>query len=189
MCSSNSCRRTCRLQPRPVQQQVQVHSRLNSTSVVVAQLQPVQEQQLQRKLHPCPARGQLQQHLPGPLQYLDRRDQRELRGVHANGHTQVGALSTTWSASSSRFGRTLTPQPASLHLIVMNIRDEAVLFKVAPTTRFYKIMDAYAANEALDRDTLRYVHDGQRLKRDDTPVELELEDYDVIRVYEEQSGC
>eukprot|EP00798_Chlamydomonas_sp_ICE-L_P027020 gene27020-2247_t len=63
-----------------------------------------------------------------------------------------------------------------------------VTFKVKPTTKFSKIIDAYCAKKAIDSSTIRFMFDGNRIQKDSTPQELEMEDSDIVDALVEQIG-
>jgi len=56
---------------------------------------------------------------------------------------------------------------------------DEVTFKVKPTTKFDKIIGAYAQKRALAADTIRFLFDGHRVNFSDTPESLGMEDGDV----------
>ena len=49
-------------------------------------------------------------------------------------------------------------------------------------------MDAYCQREALPAEGVRFLYDGERLNRDQTPPELEMQDGDAIDALVEQTG-
>ena len=51
-----------------------------------------------------------------------------------------------------------------------------------------KIFDAYAQRRGIDAKALRFMLDGQRVDKDNTPKMLELEDNDQIDVMVEALG-
>ncbi|KAI7839140.1 hypothetical protein COHA_007143 [Chlorella ohadii] len=52
----------------------------------------------------------------------------------------------------------------------------------------FKIFNAYCKQAGLDQDLLRFVYDQQRLRQEQTPADLEMEDGDVIDVMVQQLG-
>jgi small ubiquitin-related modifier len=53
-----------------------------------------------------------------------------------------------------------------------------------------KIMDAYAQRKGINRTSVRFLLDGDRITDDDTPKTLEIEDQDQIDcVLEQTGGC
>jgi len=64
------------------------------------------------------------------------------------------------------------------------------LFKVRTTTKFEKIFDAYCQKNAIGANVTRFLFDGLRVKKEDTPAKLDMEDGDVIdAVMEQEGGC
>ena len=51
-----------------------------------------------------------------------------------------------------------------------------------------KVMQTYASRKGVDATTLRFLVDGDRVKPDDTPDSLDLDDQDQIDCMLEQSG-
>lgn len=62
------------------------------------------------------------------------------------------------------------------------------MFKIKKSTKMSKIFTAYASKFGIDPSSYRFLHDGQRLKPDDTPKMLELEDEDQIDAVLAQNG-
>mmetsp|Transcript_6288 Transcript_6288/g.11922 ORF Transcript_6288/g.11922 Transcript_6288/m.11922 type:complete len:102 (+) Transcript_6288:31-336(+) len=65
---------------------------------------------------------------------------------------------------------------------------EPVSFKVKRSTPFSKIFDAFCAHTNLDRQGLRFVFDGKRLKDTSTPADFEMEESDTIDCFVEAEG-
>ena len=63
--------------------------------------------------------------------------------------------------------------------------DETV-YKVKTTTKLQKVFDAYATAKYPGRD-LRFLLDGKRLRGDQTPADVDMEDGDQIDVFEDPS--
>ncbi len=51
-----------------------------------------------------------------------------------------------------------------------------------------KVIQTYASRKGVDSTTLRFLVDGERVKPDDTPRSLDLDDQDQIDCMLEQSG-
>lgn len=45
-----------------------------------------------------------------------------------------------------------------------------------------QLMDAYCTREGLPADGVRFLYDGERINRDNTPQELDMQDQDEIDV-------
>jgi small ubiquitin-related modifier len=63
-----------------------------------------------------------------------------------------------------------------------------IFFKVKPTTKFGKLMDAYCGRVGVDATSVRFLFDGERLTREQTPGELDMEDEDEIDAMIQQVG-
>uniref|UniRef100_A0A915M7E0 Small ubiquitin-related modifier n=1 Tax=Meloidogyne javanica TaxID=6303 RepID=A0A915M7E0_MELJA len=55
-------------------------------------------------------------------------------------------------------------------------------------TSMGKLKKAYAERTGVAVNALRFLFDGRRVNDDDTPKSLEMEEDDVIEVYQEQLG-
>jgi small ubiquitin-related modifier len=53
-------------------------------------------------------------------------------------------------------------------------------FKLKWKTRLQKLMEAYCERQSLQLDQMRFLFDGNRVRDDQTPEDLEMEDDDVI---------
>ena len=56
---------------------------------------------------------------------------------------------------------------------------EVVTFKVKPTTKFKKIMEAYAQRKAISVETMKLIFEGERIQENQTPQDFNMEDGDV----------
>lgn len=63
-----------------------------------------------------------------------------------------------------------------------------VLFRVRKTTPLKRVIDGFCKRTGKDRQSLRFLADGDRVNDDDTPEKLGLEDNDVIEVLNQQVG-
>ncbi|XP_014674276.1 PREDICTED: small ubiquitin-related modifier 1-like [Priapulus caudatus] len=61
-------------------------------------------------------------------------------------------------------------------------------FKVKMTTNLGKLKKSYSERVGMPASSLRFLFDGRRINDDDTPKQLEMENEDVIEVYQEQTG-
>ena len=51
-----------------------------------------------------------------------------------------------------------------------------------------KLKKSYSDRQGVAVTSLRFLFDGRRINDDETPKQLEMEDGDVIEVYQEQVG-
>ena len=63
-----------------------------------------------------------------------------------------------------------------------------IFFKIKKSTQLKKLMDAYCQRQGLSNNQCRFIFDGERIKEDDTPDTLEMENGDEIDVMVEQTG-
>ncbi|PAV77732.1 hypothetical protein WR25_16377 [Diploscapter pachys] len=63
-----------------------------------------------------------------------------------------------------------------------------VHFRVKYGTSMAKLKKSYAERTGVSVSSLRFLFDGRRINDDDTPKTLEMEEDDVIEVYQEQLG-
>lgn len=77
---------------------------------------------------------------------------------------------------------------SSIQLKVKNAEGKEVLFKLKMSTPLRKLMDAYCQREGLPVDGVRFLYDGERVNRDQTPEELDMQDGDEIDALVEQTG-
>lgn len=75
-----------------------------------------------------------------------------------------------------------------LSLKVKSQDGNEVYFKVKRTTTFAKVMNAYCKKVGADQDQVRFLFDGQRLRPEQTPQDLEMEDEDEIDAMVQQTG-
>jgi small ubiquitin-related modifier len=76
----------------------------------------------------------------------------------------------------------------TLQIGIRNPNGEVTKFKVKNTTKMGKVMAAYASKNNLDITTIKFILDGERVGKDDTPKTLELEEGDSIDHFQEQVG-
>ncbi|CAK7312905.1 Small ubiquitin-related modifier 1 [Vulpes lagopus] len=73
-----------------------------------------------------------------------------------------------------------------IKLKVVGQDNSEVHFKLKVTTHLKKLKELYCQRRGVTINTLRFLFDGQRIADNHTPKELDMEEDDVIRVYEEQ---
>ena len=61
-------------------------------------------------------------------------------------------------------------------------------FRVKMSTNMGKLKKSYAERVGVPVSSLRFLFDGRRINDDETPKALEMEQDDVIEVYQEQTG-
>jgi len=75
-----------------------------------------------------------------------------------------------------------------LSLKVKSQDGNEVYFKVKKTTSFAKVMNAYCKKVGADPEQVRFLFDGQRLRSEQTPQDLDMEDEDEIDAMVQQTG-
>lgn len=90
----------------------------------------------------------------------------------------------------------LTDSTSKLHgrtsnnYICNNKTGEETFFKIKKGTKMSKVFSAFAKRKGVQASSLRFLMDGDRVKEDDTPLSLELEDQDMLDcVLEQVGGC
>jgi len=75
-----------------------------------------------------------------------------------------------------------------IKLKVVGQDNSEVHFKVKMSTQMGKLKKCYSERQGVPATSLRFLFDGQRLNDDQTPKGLDMENDDVIEVYQEQTG-
>jgi len=97
------------------------------------------------------------------------------------------------AAEQTQAGEGGTDNPASettdrLNICVRDNAQNELHFTVKKTTKLVRVIDAWCARHGISRIGKRFLADGSAIHDDDTPESLELEDGDIIEVFEEQVG-
>jgi len=79
-------------------------------------------------------------------------------------------------------------QSEYIKLKVVGQDSNEVHFRVKFGTTMGKLKKSYAERTGVNVNTLRFLFDGRRINDEDTPKSLEMEEDDVIEVYQEQVG-
>ena len=75
-----------------------------------------------------------------------------------------------------------------IHVVFKDQAGHDQTFKVKFTTKFEKLINAYAKSHGKSAETFRYFFDGQRIQKTDSPESLGMEDGDMVDVFLEQLG-
>ena len=73
-------------------------------------------------------------------------------------------------------------------LRVVNADGAEVYFKIKRTTVLRKLMEAYCKKQGIAMSSVRFLYDGAIIDKEKNPVDLEMEDDDVIDAMVEQTG-
>merc|ERR1712073_199742 len=75
-----------------------------------------------------------------------------------------------------------------IKLKVVGQDSNEIHFRVKQTTQKGKLKKSYSERVGVPVTSLRFLFDGRRINDDETPKALEMEQDDVIEVYQEQTG-
>jgi len=75
-----------------------------------------------------------------------------------------------------------------IKLKVVEQDSNEIHFRVKMTTQMGKLKKSYSERVGAPIASLRFFFDGKRINDDETPKSLEMEQDDVIEVYQEQTG-
>ena len=75
-----------------------------------------------------------------------------------------------------------------IKLKVVGQDSNEIHFRVKMSTSMAKLKKSYAERVGVPVSSLRFLFDGKRINDDETPKALEMEQEDVIEVYQEQTG-
>ncbi|XXG98692.1 hypothetical protein Hte_005021 [Hypoxylon texense] len=77
----------------------------------------------------------------------------------------------------------------SEHLnIKVTDNNNEVFFKIKRSTKLEKLMTAFCERQGKNVDSVRFLFEGQRVQKSDTPDSLEMADGDTLEVHQEQVG-
>ncbi|XP_044336187.1 small ubiquitin-related modifier 1 [Triticum aestivum] len=76
-----------------------------------------------------------------------------------------------------------------LYAVVSELLDgNEVFFRIKRSTQLKKLMNAYCDRQSVDMKAIAFLFDGRRLRAEQTPDELEMEDGDEIDAMLHQTG-
>ncbi|KAH9607435.1 hypothetical protein KSS87_021393 [Heliosperma pusillum] len=75
-----------------------------------------------------------------------------------------------------------------INLKVKGQEGNEVFFRIKRSTALKKLMNAYCDRQSVDPNSIAFLFDGRRLRVDQTPDELEMEDGDEIDAMLHQTG-
>nr|ACG33621.1 ubiquitin-like protein SMT3 [Zea mays] len=78
---------------------------------------------------------------------------------------------------------------AHINLKVKGQDGNEVFFRIKRSTQLKKLMNAYCDRQSVDMNAIAFLFDGRRLRGEQTPDELEMEDGDEIDAMLHQTGC
>ncbi|PIA25795.1 hypothetical protein AQUCO_10800045v1 [Aquilegia coerulea] len=77
---------------------------------------------------------------------------------------------------------------AHINLKVKGQDGNEVFFRIKRSTQLRKLMTAYCDRQSVEFNSIAFLFDGRRLRADQTPDELEMEDGDEIDAMLHQTG-
>ncbi|KAH6795787.1 hypothetical protein C2S51_036773 [Perilla frutescens var. frutescens] len=82
------------------------------------------------------------------------------------------------------------PADSSVHinLKVKGQEGNEVFFRIKRNTQLKKLMNAYCDRQSVEFNSIAFLFDGRRLRAEQTPDELEMEDGDEIDAMLHQTG-
>merc|ERR1712050_277505 len=83
---------------------------------------------------------------------------------------------------------TMGDETEYIKLKVVGQDSNEIHFRVKQTTQMGKLKKSYSERVGVPVTSLRFLFDGRRINDDETPKALEMEQDDVIEVYQEQTG-
>ncbi|PWA91691.1 small ubiquitin-related modifier 2 [Artemisia annua] len=75
-----------------------------------------------------------------------------------------------------------------INLKVKSQEGNEVFFRIKRSTQFKKLMNAYCDRQSVEMNSIAFLFDGRRLRAEQTPDELEMEDGDEIDAMLHQTG-
>lgn len=79
-------------------------------------------------------------------------------------------------------------QGAHINLKVKGQDGNEVFFRIKRSTQLRKLMNAYCDRQSIDFNSIAFLFDGRRLRGEQTPDELEMEEGDEIDAMLHQTG-
>ncbi|GLU01549.1 hypothetical protein SLE2022_188550 [Rubroshorea leprosula] len=80
----------------------------------------------------------------------------------------------------------LAPRPITV--MVKSQDGSEVYFRIKPQTQFHKLMNQYCLKTSLDVNSVTFLFDGRRLRPEETPEKVAMEDGDEIDCLLHQVG-
>ena len=69
------------------------------------------------------------------------------------------------------------------------VQDNGVTgFKLKKSMKFEKMFTAFCTRKGVDRQSTRFLFDGERLQGDQTPADLDMEDNEIVEAFVQMLG-
>ncbi|KAL4894003.1 ubiquitin-related domain-containing protein [Aspergillus ambiguus] len=85
-------------------------------------------------------------------------------------------------------GADSAPAPVEHLNIKVTDNNNEVFFKIKRSTQLSKLMNAFCERQGKQMSTVRFLFDGTRVRPEDTPDTLDMQDGDTLEVHQEQIG-
>ncbi|XP_021763483.1 small ubiquitin-related modifier 1-like [Chenopodium quinoa] len=103
----------------------------------------------------------------------------------------TGETDTNNNGGNTSFNEDKKPAPDQSTHINLKVKGQdgnEVFFRTKRTTALKKLMGAYCDRQSVDVESIAFLFDGRRLRGEQTPDELEMEDGDEIDAMLHQTG-
>ncbi|GFY97568.1 small ubiquitin-like modifier 2 [Actinidia rufa] len=119
-------------------------------------------------------------------------DQSAHINLKVKGQVQVegaeGWSEILWSRRSSLRLRGLVGGVSGVGQSWLRLDGNEVFFRIKRSTQLKKLMNAYCDRQSVEFNSIAFLFDGRRLRGEQTPDELEMEDGDEIDAMLHQTG-
>jgi len=76
----------------------------------------------------------------------------------------------------------------ALNIRIRDQTGEETFFKVKKSTKLQKVFDAYSSRKGVAAASLRFLFDGMRVRPEQTPADIDMDDGDQLDCMLEQQG-
>lgn len=100
-------------------------------------------------------------------------------------------MSATGGGPGGSTGQEEDKKPGDANHINLKVKGQdgnEVFFRIKRSTQLKKLMNAYCDRQSVDFNAIAFLFDGRRLRGEQTPDELEMEDGDEIDAMLHQTG-
>ncbi|KAM3382866.1 small ubiquitin-related modifier 2-like [Capsicum galapagoense] len=92
------------------------------------------------------------------------------------------------AATREKDNKLTSDQSGHINLKVKTQDGNEVFFRIKRSTQLKKLMNAYCDRKSVNFNAIAFLFDGRRLRAEQTPDELEMEDGDEIDAMLHQTG-
>ena len=75
-----------------------------------------------------------------------------------------------------------------INLVVRSQQVQEIRFKMKKNATFQQLFNTYCQRNNFDHLDVRFLYNGRRLRPENTPLSLDMEEGDIVEVYSKQSG-